>query len=145
MQTPAIAAIVLLIVIAAVLNRQFQLGLIFNRFIIHNRGYGPFLGSMMFFAAITSSVMNNTAVVAMMSNYVYEWSIKHNTSPSKVMMPLSFAAILGGMITLVGTSTTLLLNGFMVGEGLDPLNIWTLLILGFHRYNIGNSLLHNDR
>ncbi len=62
-------------------------------------------------AAVVSAVLNNTPVVAAALPVVSDWAKRHGMSPSKVLMPLSFAAVLGGMCTLVGTSTLLVLDG----------------------------------
>ncbi len=65
--------------------------------------------------AALSAFLNNTAVVAMLVGLVGDWCRKNHVSPSKLLMPLSYLAILGGMCTLIGTSTNLLVNGLMVG------------------------------
>ncbi|MEM9702513.1 MAG: SLC13 family permease, partial [Planctomycetota bacterium] len=62
-------------------------------------------------AAVVSAFLNNTPVVAAALPVVSDWARRHGISPSKVLMPLSFAAVLGGMCTLVGTSTLLVLDG----------------------------------
>jgi di/tricarboxylate transporter len=58
-----------------------------------------------------SAFLNNTPVVATMIPAVNAWAKKLDISPSKLMIPLSYAAILGGTITLIGTSTNLVVNG----------------------------------
>ncbi|MDO9310369.1 MAG: SLC13 family permease [Nitrosomonas sp.] len=68
--------------------------------------------SRMFFPVVfLSSFLNNTPVVATMIPAIYSWSRKIGISPSKLMIPLSYTAILGGTITLIGTSTNLIVNG----------------------------------
>ena len=61
-----------------------------------------------------SAFVNNTPVVAMLIPAVNEWAKKHGIASSKLMIPLSYAAILGGICTLVGTSTNLLVNGMLI-------------------------------
>ncbi|MEZ6129977.1 MAG: SLC13 family permease [Planctomycetaceae bacterium] len=61
-------------------------------------------------AALLSAFLNNTPVVALMMPIISDWSRKHRISVSHLFMPLSYAAILGGMCTLIGTSTTLVIN-----------------------------------
>ena len=80
-----------------------------------------FVIKMVGFVAPTSAFFNNTPLVAMMMPYVYSWSKKNNTSPSKLLIPLSYAAILGGCMTLVGTSTNLVVNGMAVDAGFESL------------------------
>lgn len=69
--------------------------------------------------AVLSAFLNNTPVVAMMIPALNDWSRKLRISASKLMMPLSFAAILGGACTLIGTSTNLVVNGLII-EQLGP-------------------------
>ena len=60
-----------------------------------------------------SAFMLNTAVVAMMMPVVIDWCRRRNISPSRLLIPLSYWTILGGVCTLVGTSTTLVANGVL--------------------------------
>lgn len=64
-------------------------------------------------AALLSAFLNNTPVVALMMPIINDWSRKHQISVSHLFMPLSFAAILGGMCTLIGTSTTIVINSML--------------------------------
>lgn len=63
-----------------------------------------------------SAFLNNTPVVAMFVPVVGDWSRKLRLSPSKLMIPLSYAAIFGGTCTLIGTSTNLVVNGLLISE-----------------------------
>ncbi|UQG57348.1 MULTISPECIES: SLC13 family permease [unclassified Marinobacter] len=60
---------------------------------------------------VLSAFMNNTPVVATMIPAIHAWSRKIRIPPSKLMIPLSYTAILGGTLTLIGTSTNLVVNG----------------------------------
>ncbi|MBN1393853.1 MAG: SLC13 family permease [Pirellulales bacterium] len=71
-------------------------------------------GRLMWPTALLSAFVNNTPVVAMLIPAVNEWAKKHRIPASKLMIPLSYAAILGGICTLVGTSTNLLVNGMLI-------------------------------
>jgi di/tricarboxylate transporter len=64
--------------------------------------------------AFFSAFLNNTPIVAMLIPAVRDWSKTHGLPVSKLMMPLSFAAMLGGLCTLVGTSTTLVAHGLLI-------------------------------
>lgn len=61
-----------------------------------------------------SAFLNNTPVVAMMMPVVSDWARRQNLSVSQLLLPLSYASILGGLVTLVGTSTTLVVNGMLL-------------------------------
>ena len=68
---------------------------------------------MMLPTALMSSFMNNTPLVAMLVPVVLDWAKKLRMSPSKFMMPLSFATILGGLCTEIGTSTNVVVYGLL--------------------------------
>ena len=82
------------------------------------------------FIAIASAFMNNTPLVAVMIPVVMQIAIKLKTAPSKFMIPLSYMTVLGGMITLIGTSTNLLVDGVARERGLEPFSIFEIAPLG---------------
>jgi di/tricarboxylate transporter len=65
---------------------------------------------------LLSAFLNNTPVVAMMIPAVRDWGKRLNISPSQLMIPLSYAAIFGGVCTLIGTSTNLVVSGLLEAE-----------------------------
>ncbi|WP_417386086.1 SLC13 family permease [Gimesia sp.] len=71
-------------------------------------------------SAILSAFLNNTPVVAMMMPIISDWAKKMRISVSHLMLPLSYAAILGGLCTLVGTSTTLVVDGLLQRQAHRP-------------------------
>ncbi|MCK5104854.1 MAG: SLC13 family permease, partial [Cyclobacteriaceae bacterium] len=109
----SIASILMLILITTGIRKNFQLEYLFDAVFKKANTYRGFLFRMMSQVAILSSIINNTPVVALMTPYVVEWGKKNNIAPSRLLIPLSYATIMGGMITLIGTSTTLVLNGFL--------------------------------
>ena len=74
--------------------------------------------------ATMSAFLNNTPVVAVMLPVLDDWSKKCRLSVSQLMIPLSYATILGGLCTVLGTSTTVVVNGLMSSEGLEPLSLF---------------------
>ena len=66
--------------------------------------------------AVFSSFLNNTPLVAMAMPLIDDWARQHRLSASKLLMPLSFASILGGACTLIGTSTNIIVNGWLISE-----------------------------
>lgn len=63
-----------------------------------------------------SAFLNNTPIVAMFMPIVIDWGRTRQVSPSKILIPLSYFAILGGTVTLIGTSTNLVVNGLLIEE-----------------------------
>jgi len=80
--------------------------------------------------AAASAVVNNTPIVAMAAPQVASWARRRGWSPSIFLMPLSFAAILGGVVTVIGTSTNLLVSGLMEDHGYAPLGMFEIAPLG---------------
>src|SRR5690606_25558681 len=72
------------------------------------------ISRMMFPTMALSAVMNNTPLVAMMIPAVSDWARTNRFPVSKLMIPLSYAAILGGTCTLIGTSTNLVVRGMLL-------------------------------
>ena len=109
----SIASILMLILITTGLRKNFQIENLFDVIFKKAKTYRGFLFRMMSQVALLSSLINNTPVVALMTPYVVDWGKRNNIAPSRLLIPLSYATIMGGMITLIGTSTTLVLNGFL--------------------------------
>jgi len=75
---------------------------------------------------LMSAFFNNTPVVAMVAPQVEAWARRTGRSSSRFLMPLSFAAILGGTLTVIGTSTTLVVSGLMEAHGMAPLSLFEI-------------------
>jgi di/tricarboxylate transporter len=85
---------------------------------------------MIFPISAISAFLNNTPVVAMYIPLLRSWTEKHNLSLSKYLIPLSYAAILGGMCTLIGTSTNLIIHGLLLEHGLPGLGLFEISKIG---------------
>jgi di/tricarboxylate transporter len=77
-----------------------------------------------------SAFFNNTPIVAIMVPLVLTWCRQRGVSPSKVLMPVSFLTILGGICTLVGTSTNLIVNGLLIQAKMQPMSLFELSYVG---------------
>lgn len=77
-----------------------------------------------------SAIMNNTPVVVVMIPVMVQLSKTLGTKASKLLIPLSYAAIMGGSLTLIGTSTNLLVDGVARNAGLEPFGIFEILPIG---------------
>lgn len=80
--------------------------------------------------AVLSGLLNNTPIVAMLTPRLQAWADAQGIPASKLMIPLSYAAITGGMMTLVGTSTNLIVAGLMEAEGHEPLHLFDVTWVG---------------
>lgn len=81
-------------------------------------------------AAAASAFLNNTPIVAMLVPQVTEWAERRGQSPSHYLMPLSFAAILGGVVTAIGTSTNIVISGLLEARGEPPLGMFEISYVG---------------
>ena len=85
---------------------------------------------IMFAAALCAAVMKNTTTTAMFLPVVLGIAARRNISPSKLLMPLAFGAILGGTCTLIGTSTNLAVSGALPRYGIQPFTMFELTRVG---------------
>jgi di/tricarboxylate transporter len=90
----------------------------------------PLLARFMIPTALLSGMLNNTPIVAMLTPRLQNWADAQDIPASKLMIPLSYAAITGGMMTLVGTSTNLIVAGLMEAEGYEPLHLFDITWIG---------------
>ncbi|WP_436795860.1 SLC13 family permease [Actinospongicola halichondriae] len=89
-----------------------------------------------------SAFFPNTPLVAMLIPDVLGWCRRHGVSPSKYLMPLSFAALLGGVVTVLGTSTNLVISGLLDAEpDSAPLSVFEMTKVGLPVAAIGLLLL----
>jgi di/tricarboxylate transporter len=111
-----------------------------------------FLLRMMMTVSSVSAFLNNTPIVAFMIPYVKDWAQRNGHPASKFLIPLSYATILGGMITVIGTSTNLVLNGLIQEYKLPLLGFEDFFYLGImvtlvgwaYFYFIGYGLLPSN-
>lgn len=125
-----VAVIILLLVLASAIKKSSLIDIIFNKVFHTSKGYKSFLIKMLAYVSTSSAFLNNTPIVATLIPYVNDWGKKHDIAPSKLLIPLSFAAILGGTATLIGTSTNLIVNGLAIESGLPGFNIFDFSLVG---------------
>ncbi|HEU4510102.1 MAG TPA: SLC13 family permease, partial [Pyrinomonadaceae bacterium] len=92
---------------------------------------------IMFSAAFCAAVMKNTTTTAMFLPVVLGIAARRNISPSKLLMPLAFGAILGGTCTLIGTSTNLAVSGALPRYGIQPFTMFELTRVGVVIVGVG--------
>ena len=135
---PAVIVISLLFVLSHALQKTRILEYLIvriNQIVSRSRTVG--LGVYLFTISVASALMNNTAIVAVFMPVTIRLAHKYHLSPSKLLIPLSYAAIMGGTLTLVGTSTNLLVNSIFVQNGGVSLGMfefakygWIILVIG---------------
>lgn len=125
-----LAVIVLLLIISDIFRKSSVIDYLFNQLFGSKNGINGFRFNMMAMVATLSAFFNNTPLVAMMMPYVNRWADQHEVPVSKLLIPLSYAAILGGCVTLIGTSTNLIVNGLAVEAGYPALGIFDFTIVG---------------
>lgn len=92
--------------------------------------------------ALMSAFLNNTPLVAMMIPAVNDWARRHQLSVSHLLMPLSFAAILGGTCTLIGTSTNLIVDDLLsAGGNMSRLGLFDIAWVGLPATVVGYAYL----
>ena len=109
-----------LYVVAAGLRETGALNQVVGRVFGRPRSATVAQARMMLPVAFMGAFMNSTPLVAAFLPYVSDWARQCRISPSKLMIPLSYAAIFGGTCTLIGTSTNLVVNGLLTGQAHLP-------------------------
>jgi len=135
---PAVITIGLLFILSHALQKTRLLEYLIiriNKLVSRSRNLG--LGVYLLTIGIASALMNNTAIVAIFMPVTIRLAHQYKISPSKLLIPLSYAAIMGGTLTLVGTSTNLLVNAIYIDNGGEALGMfefarygWIPLIIG---------------
>lgn len=127
---PAVFTVAALFVVAAGIQRTRALGFLDK--IVFVDGYSPrsVLVRMMASTAAMSSFLNNTPIVAMLIPQVQQWSERTGIHASKLLIPLSYAAIVGGVITLIGTSTNIIVSSMLDERGVEPMHLFELTWIG---------------
>src|SRR5690606_10682891 len=86
--------------------------------------------SLMICSGVLSAFINDTAVVALLMRAVISLAQKSQIPPSKLLMPLSFGALMGGICTLLGTSTNILVSGIALEAGLPAFGVFEMSLMG---------------
>lgn len=134
--------VVAMFVVAAGIHHSGGVDLVVHHLLRSPRTVRSAQARIAFPVALLSGFLNNTPVVATMIPAVHAWSRKIGISPSKLMIPLSYSAILGGTLTLIGTSTNLVVNGQyqqLTGEG--GFSIFSITAVGLPVAVIGLAVM----
>jgi len=126
-----------LFIVASALQRTDILNIIAERMLKQGGSISSKLIRLMFPVSAVSAFFNNTPIVAMMIPVLRQWSRNSRYPSSKFMIPLSYASILGGICTLIGTSTTLVVHGLMIENDIAGFDFFEISRVGVPTALIG--------
>ena len=127
---PAVMTVGALFIVAGGLAATGLLAAAGNRLLGPARCERAAMGRMAATVLPASALLNNTPIVAMMIPVVGNWCRLRGIRPARLMIPLSYLAILGGTCTLIGTSTNLIVHGMMVEAGLEGIGMFEISRVG---------------
>lgn len=127
---PGVVTVAVLFVVAAGLRQTGVLAYLVQRALGRPGSPARAQARMIPPVFVGSALLNNTPLVAMLMPVVMDWCKIIRIPASKLLLPLSYIAILGGLCTLIGTSTNLVVNGLLIAEGLPGLGIFDITWIG---------------
>ena len=127
---PAVLTVASLFIVAAGVSRTGAIDFMDAWMTPRRAGVRATIGRVMMPAAFLSAFLNNTPIVAMLIPRVQAVAERVGISSSRLLIPLSYAAIAGGMTTLIGTSTNLLASGFLVQNGYEGFHMFEFAWIG---------------
>ncbi len=138
---PAPATVAALYIVARAVEKTGALQPLIRNTLGGGRGSRLGLARLLAPVAGASAFLNNTPIVAMLAPQVSEWAHTTEKPPSWYLMPLSFAAVFGGTVTLIGTSTNIVVSGLLEDAGMEPLAMFELSPIGLPLALTGVGLL----
>jgi len=99
--------------------------------------HGALMAFIMIIVGTVSAFMNNTTVTALFVGPVSGMARKMNVNPSKLLMPMAFASIMGGTCTLIGTSTNVAVSGFITTQNMVPVGMFEIMPVGLVLFAAG--------
>lgn len=139
---PATITVAFMFVLSAALLKTGALQSIAHRLsAVFKRSHHLGMFLMMTLIALVSAFVNNTPVVAVFIPVVIQIAYSTGQSPTKMLIPLSYASIMGGVCTLVGTSTNILISGIGEQYGLPAFRMFELTAIGFPLLLVGIAFM----
>ncbi len=127
---PALAAVGALFIVSAALRETGVLETVAARLFGQAQGERSGLARICAPVAAFSAFLNNAPIVAMMTPVVIDWARRRRLSPSRFLIPLSYASILGSITTVIGTSTTLTVAALIHEAGMPEMGFFELAPVG---------------
>jgi di/tricarboxylate transporter len=140
--SPATITIAGLFVVARAIRDHLGLERLLDDLLeVDGRGLRPILLRLLPPVALLSGLVNNTPVVATAAPIVRGWAERRGVAASRLLIPLSFATILGGMLTTIGTSTNLVVSGALEAAGEEPLGFFAVTPVGAPMVVVGIAII----
>jgi di/tricarboxylate transporter len=128
---PAMLTVAALFVVAAGLRETGVVDILGDLLLARIRTEGGALLVLALVLIPSAMVLNNTPKVALLIPVLIGWCRRHRISPSRLLLPLSYLSILGGTCSLIGTSTNLVVQGFLIRNHLRPMSFFEIGYVGF--------------
>jgi len=140
---PAVITVAAMLMVSQGMIRTGAVGFIGQKVIQYSKG-SPRLSLIvtLLIVAVASAFINNTPVVVLFIPIIFNLSCEYNLSPSKFLIPVSYASILAGTCTLIGTSTNIIISDLSVMQGYGGIGIFELSPLGIPITVIGLAFLY---
>ena len=143
----------LLFIVAGAVQKSGVIDHITERWLEKSQSYSGAMVRFLVPISMISAFLNNTPIVVTFTPIIKNWCEKRGISPSKFLIPLSYATILGGTITLMGTATNLVVHGMLLEYGLDGFSMFTITVVGIpvtivgllYLFTVGKKLLPNHK
>ncbi|SVA73065.1 uncharacterized protein METZ01_LOCUS125919, partial [marine metagenome] len=135
----AVLTVALMFILSSALVKTGFLEVIADRLSSGKKAPWTTIGLFLIITSISSAFINNTAAVAIFIPLALHLSRQLHISPSKLLIPLSYAGIYGGTITLIGTSTNLLVNSIAIDNGIAPFNMFEFSRMGIIFLVVGTA------
>ncbi|MFZ7127764.1 MAG: SLC13 family permease [Desulfobacterales bacterium] len=140
---PAVITVAAMFMISRGMIRTGALGFIGHKLIEISRGKDRLaLLLSLLIVAVASAFINNTPVVVLFIPIMLSISCEYGLSPSKFLIPISYASILAGTCTLIGTSTNIIVSDLSASSGYGPIGMFELARLGLPVALIGIALIY---
>ncbi|CDZ99265.1 Sodium-dependent dicarboxylate transporter SdcS [Jeotgalicoccus saudimassiliensis] len=122
--------VLLLFIVAGAIQKHGIIELAVYKLLGKSRSVKSSMLKVLLPVGLSSGFLNNTPIVVALTPIIRDWAIDNGYSPSKFLIPLSYITILGGTITMIGTSTILVVHGLLISENLDGFSFFTLAVVG---------------
>ena len=137
MSNEGMVTVAALFVVAAAVERTGALASLVDRTLGRPKSLATAQVRTMIAPGVISAFTNNTPVVALMVPAIRDWAKKNRFSISKLLMPMNAAVVLGGLCTLIGTSTNVVVSGLVAAKRGQPLGMFDITWLGLPLFAIG--------